>query len=143
METSRISAHNVNNVDNVKKIISNKVTSIQESEISHVNRIGKDLRTVKVVCNSSAIKQKIISHARINKPENVFFSEYLTYYRSKLFFEARKLRRENINNLRVYTRQGNICYKVLSSGELGSIRTMIDIDKLRNTLNELVNSGTN
>ena len=120
----------------VKKLICNKIPSIDESDISFIKHIDKDKKKVKVICNSVTVKRNIISYARKHKPGGVYFSEFLTNRRDKLHFELRKLKRDYPDKLRVYTREGNVCYKLMKHNKFGIIKSEQHIKDVLNLLSD-------
>ena len=106
-------------------------------EIVRVSPFGKKKTHVKVVCSSIEVRKKLIAYARREKPENIYFSEFLTSYRNGLFYSLRSLRnrfRDRISA--VYVRDGNIYYKLHDTDGFKSVRTQLDITNLEKKLTE-------
>ena len=72
--------------DNVISQIKHAMPEITEEEIIKVTPFGKKKTHVKVECNSFNVKKKIISRARQLRPDNLYFCEFLTQHRNKMFY---------------------------------------------------------
>ena len=125
--------NNDNITTNVINIISDKLIPVTRKDIVKVNRIGKNRNLIKITCSSESLKIKLISEARKQKIPNIYLNEYLTKFRNKLFFQARKLRLNNHDRLKVYTRHGDIFYK-LRDGRPKIVKTLQDIHELTEQL---------
>ena len=105
---------------------------IEKEDIENVISINKDKKIYKIICKKPSVKRTVISYARKNKPTDLYVSEFLTAFRSKLFYEARTLwknSRESIQS--VYTREGNIFYKLINDPKFNQLRSMNDITTLK------------
>ena len=121
-----------NNTDNLEDKLKNKLRdvnlNINDEHINKVVPFGKDRKRLKIYCSSVSAKNKILNELRKRKPEKIFCSEFLTAYRSNLFFKLRSLKRKYPDKLTaVYTRGGSIFYKRLPGNEYRSIRSLNDI----------------
>ena len=121
--------------DNIKSkfvnVIKNKITDISPDDISSINYLGKDKKTLKVTCTTEIIKKRIISKGKQSKVTNFYVSEFLTHYRHKLFFEARQIKRKyNFNDIFIYTRYGDIFYKIKDQTSFFKIARQSDLVKL-------------
>ena len=86
--------------------------TLQDSDISSVNIIGREKKFLKVTLISKYQRDKVLRFIKSRKPKDFYVAEFLTKNRSKLFFRARALRRENECVESVYTRDGAIYCKV-------------------------------
>ena len=124
----------------VDSLVEKTNLTLDKNEIEDVIAIGKEKNNFKVICRNIETKSKILNFARINKPKDVYFSEFLTSFRSKLFYEARQLKKNHPSQLiAVYTRRGNIFYKVKDNLNYFRIRKLSDIVDLRS---KLINDST-
>ena len=117
---------------------------IKREDIENITVIGRDRKLCKCFCRTLKVKQDILTYARRHKPEGIFFSEFLTSYRNKLYFEARQLKMKFPQKiLTVYIRQGNIYYKVIGSNQYMAIRKHQDLVVLNEQFsNDSVNNVT-
>ena len=123
---------------NVISAIKNALPGKAEvDEIVRVSPFGKKKTHVKIVCSSVEVRKKLIAYARREKPDNIYFSEFLTSYRNGLFYSLRSLRnrfREKISA--AYVRDGNIYYKLHDTDGFKNVRTQLDITNLEKKLTE-------
>ena len=116
-------------------IITDKLFQVTDDCFQGVTIVGIDKKTLKVTCKSDVLKKKVISEARKQKVENIYFNEFLTKFRNSLFYQARKLRNRYPSRVRVYTRFGNIFYKLDNAERHKPLRNSSDLDTLVNQLN--------
>lgn len=133
------------NIELKSKIV-NKIqtvhSSLCDSDIETVvsfnknsNSKDKIIRRVKVFCRSTEVKKSILFGAREKKLNDIYFSEFLTVRRFKLFFELRQLRREFPSKIfAVYTRNGNLFCKLSANEHHIPIKIHKDIEHLRTQL---------
>lgn len=106
-----------------------------ESDIVRVAVFGKKKKMVKIECSSERSKKKLISSARLVKPANIYFSEFLTPFRSKMFFSLRSLKKKYPSKISaVYTRDGTVFYKIPGTDGFKTIRHPNDVTNLENRL---------
>ena len=138
IETVNNDPNNNNLKDKLTSAIENALPStVQANDIIRVSPHGKQKTHVKVVCSSSEVRKRLIAAARRRKPENIYFSEFLTNYRNGLFYSLRSLRnrfREKISS--VYIRDGNIFYKLNDTSGFKTVRTPRDITALKKKLTD-------
>ena len=68
---------------------------------------------------------------KFEKPANIFFFEYLTSLRNKLFFNLRELKRKNPGKIAsTYTISGNIYCRLNESNNYIRIRQQKDLNEL-------------
>ena len=104
---------------------------IKKEDIENVIAVGKEKKIYKCICKTLKVKQSVLSYARQHKPDNIYFSEFLTLYRNKLYFGARQLKKKFPDKISaVYTREGNIYYKTTASTQFSLIRKENDLTKL-------------
>ena len=114
--------------------------NITGDDIEHIALIGKERKVIKVVCSSNRIKSRLIKSAKNKKLPNLYLSEYLTPYRSKLFYQLRKLKKSFPDKIKtVYTRFGKLFYKLSNNDSYVSVRCSQDIE----SLNTLMQSAEN
>ena len=107
----------------------------QFGDIVRVSLHGKQKTHVKVFCSSVEVRKRVIATARRRKPDNIYFSEFLTNYRNRMFYSLRSLRnrfRDKISS--VYIRDGNIFYKLSDTAGFKTVRTPLDITALEKKL---------
>ena len=107
----------------------------QFGDIVRVSLHGKQKTHVKVFCSSVEVRKRVIAAARRRKPDNIYFSEFLTNYRNGMFYSLRSLRnrfRDKISS--VYIRDGNIFYKLSDTAGFKTVRTPLDITALERKL---------
>ena len=108
---------------------------IEEVDIVKVTPFGRRRTHVKVECSSVTVKKRIITSARHSKPQDVFFTEFLTKYRNQLLFSLRSLKNKFSDKISaVYTRDGNIFYKLTGEDGFKSVRNIMDVTKLEGWL---------
>ena len=119
--------------ESVIKKIRETVPEITESNIKNITVFGKSNQQIKVTCKDSITKTKLIIAAKKKKSKTLFFSEFLTNYRNKLFLNLRTLKKTFPDKLiAAYTRQGNIYYKLSSDAQkYYLLRHQSDIDELQ------------
>ena len=107
----------------------------KESDIVRVTVFGKKKKVVRVECSSEINKRKLISSARRVKPENIYFAEFLTPLRNKIFFSLRSMKNKYPNKISaVYTRDGTVFYKTPGTDGYKTIRHPKDVTDLENWL---------
>ena len=120
--------------DKINKVfdqITGLAPGVVNSDIQNISIIGKDKKHFKIVCNNINIKNKILSEARHKKLDNIYFSEFLTPLRNKLFYELRQIKRKYPDKVKsIYTRNGNIFYKLVNDDNQKLIRSMENITEL-------------
>ena len=131
---------NNTNYDDLNTAIRGEVRNIhpdlKTSDITKIVPHGREKKSVKLYCSSLHVKNLIIHEARRKKPENVYFSEFLTQRRFRLFFELRQLKKNNPGKIyAVYIRNGNIYYKVTRDDNHSIIKSKRSIDELKSNLN--------
>ena len=121
--------------DNVISQIKHAMPEITEEEIIKVTPFGKKKTHVKVECNSFNVKKKIISRARQLRPDNLYFCEFLTQHRNKMFYSLRSLKGKFPNKIKaVYTRDGNLFYKLRGTEDFKRIRCPKEVTELEKRL---------
>ena len=123
-----------NTTSEVKRILP---SIIEDSDIRKVAVFGKNRTHIKIQCTSDGVKRKIINAARRSKPEHMYFSEFLTPYRSKILYALRCLKRKYPTKIAaVYTRGGNIFYKLNRSETFVKVLCPTDVAELEKRLVE-------
>ena len=121
----------------IDALVSSTNNIVTRDDVVDVKLIGKNKSALKVVCKSSKIRNSLLSYARQQKPKDIYISEFLTQLRSKIFYEARLLRRQFSSKISsIYTRNGNIFYKLTGSDRYKAIRKLNDLTILKAKLNE-------
>ena len=122
--------------DNIISKIKESLPELSDREIVRVTPFGSKKSHVKVECASFKEKKKILILARQKKPTNLYFSELLTQYRSKMFYSLRSLKAKFPNKIKsVYTRDGNLFYKLSEADDFRKIRSPTEITELERRLN--------
>ena len=141
-----------NESQNIKQTIITKISEylpdLTNNDINKVIVFGKNKSTLKLECASSIVKGRILYEIRKVKPDDIFFSEYLTSFRSKLYYELRQLRNKNQDKIVTYIRNGNLFFKLKSdnNNRFGAINNYNDLNLLKVRLQsprEFVNDSEN
>ena len=135
---------NNDNLD-IKSEINQKLkcidSSFESGSVSSISRFGKNKNTLKITFRDIHSKKRVLQEARKKKLHNILFSEFLTSYRNKVFYQARALKRTHPNLLSaVYVRNGNIYYKLNGNSEHKILRTLKQVEDLQN---EIQNNAEN
>ena len=110
------------------KLVTNEVT---ESDIEKIVVLGQRKKIIKLTLSSQNSKNKILINARRKRQPNFYFGEFLTVFRNNLFRNARNLKRSYPDRISsVYTRSGNIYYKLANNNNHRQIRHQQDLDEL-------------
>ena len=113
--------------EKVKQILPN----VNSEQFCRVTPIGKDKKTLKVVCCDVSTRNGILRAIRQRKPDNIYFSEYLTPYRNSLYYKLRQIKKKFPQHIKsVYTRDGNLFFKVTDDSKYYSIKNEKDISAL-------------
>ena len=143
---SDVISHNNDSID-IKNEIFSKVkaitTNIKEADIGNIHVFGKDKKVVKIICSSLNVKRTILNEFRNKKPQDIFIAEYLTSFRSKLYFELRQLKKLYPTKIySTYISNGNLYYKLSNDvTKFFNIRQPRDIFQLRKQFNENTNDS--
>ena len=122
--------------ENTIEKIKGQIPNIPMNTIQDISVLGKSKRQLKITCSDVKSKTKILIEAKKKKSQQIFFSEYLTDFRFKLYISLRNLKKAHPRRLTaVYTRYGNIFYKLDSKPEHHMLRHQKDIDELECQLN--------
>ena len=79
----------------------------------------------------------MITLARLKKPNDLFLSEFLTQRRNKMFYSLRTLKVKFPNKIKaVYTRDGNLFYKLSEADDFKRVRSPTEITELERRLSE-------
>ena len=123
--------------ENVASLLKRKVANVEPSEISELFPLGKEKKSLKLTCSTENIKRKLISSAKQSKSPNLYVNEFLTKKRYQLFHQARLLKKKYpSSNLIVYTRFGDIYFKITREGKYQKISTLGQISALERILDE-------
>ena len=110
-------------------------SSITPNDLVQVSPLGKNKKILKVTCSDIKVKNNILKNARIHKLPNIFFGEFLTPLRNEIFYKLRQLKRNNADKIKaVYTRNGNVYYKLTNCDEYKLVRSLGDINSLMTEL---------
>ena len=125
-----------NDLSKIKTDLVNKLQDIvpdtSETDFLNVSFFGKERKQLKITCNNISIRSKLLKEIKRKKPENIFLSEFLTSFRSKLYYELRQLRKKNPTKITAaYTRNGNIYYKLINDDKFYNVRYLQDIRDLK------------
>ena len=121
---------------NIIEKIKDQIPNVPTETIQNITVFGKSKRQLKITCSDVKSKSKILFEAKKKKSQQIFFSEYLTDYRFKLYIKLRNLKKTHPRRLTaVYTRHGNIFYKLDSKAEHHLLRHQKDLDELKHHLN--------
>ena len=113
--------------EKVKLILPN----VDNGHFSRVTPIGKDNKTLKVVCCNTSTRNEILRVIRQRKPQNIYFSEFLTPNRNNLYYKLRQIKKKFPHRIAsVYTRDGNLFFKIIGDNNYYSIKHEKDITDL-------------
>ncbi len=121
----------------VTSLVRNRLQVGMESEdIKDIGRMGKKrdkVRDILIKFRSKTIRDKIYTKRKLLRQDEsdnmIFINEDLTNQRSKLFFEARKLRRRE-KIFGTWTQAGNIMIKVKESDQPCAVKQYHELAKL-------------
>ncbi len=109
---------------------------IETDDIKDIGRMGKKrdkVRDILIKFRSKTLRNKIYNRKKLLKQDKtdnmIFINEDLTNNRSKLFFEARKLRRRE-KIFGTWTQAGNIMVKVKESDQPCAVKRYHELAKL-------------
>ena len=109
--------------------------NVNQTEDITVHPLGKDKKSLKITFGNEVMKRKCIREIKVNRPNGIFASEFLTKTRSGLLYSLRNLKKSHPNKLkRVYTIDGVVYYKMEGSDRGAVVRDVSDIDKLKEKL---------
>ncbi len=125
---------------NVISLVTNRLQVHMEPEdIKDIGRMGKKrdkVRDILIKFRSKTLRDKIYNKRKLlrrNERDNmIFINEDLTNQRSKLFFEARKLRRRE-KIFGTWTQAGNIMIKVKENDQPCAVKQYHELAKLVET----------
>ena len=117
--------------ENVVSKIKESMPDVVTDEIIKVTPFGKKNTHVRVECTSPGARRMLITRARQVKPVELYFSELLTPRRNTMFHSLRSLKSKFPNVIKaVYTRDGNIFYKLHGSDDFKKIKCPREITEL-------------
>ena len=114
-------------IDKVKEFL----PDVDGNTIDRVIPIGKEKKSLKVICANVTVRNNILRAARIRKVPNIYFNEYLTAFRNTLYYKLRLIKKRfNSKIASVYTRNGNLFYKNIGDEKYYRIKSEQDITEL-------------
>ena len=126
--TSSLTANFIEKVKNFFPIIENE-------NIVKVSQLGNTKKTLKVVCNNTQNKYRILKSIRALKLRNIYFSEYLTSYRNSLYYKLRQLKKQHPSYITAaYTRDGNLHYRTTGDTKFKIIKREGDLKFLESQI---------
>ena len=97
----------------------------------HVGLFGKEKKSLKIECSNSSTKIHLLKQARIRRPSGVYLSEFLTPTKHSIFYNLRQLRKQHPDKFKsVFTRGGNIFYRLNNSDRLYQVSSLDDLGKI-------------
>ena len=115
-------------------LLSPIVSNVSEDSITHVSVQGTHRKHLKVICNSTGVKQSILSCLKRIRPPGLFGNEYLTKIRSTLLYKVRLLKKQFPNNVTGYSRNGIVFCKMNNNVRPLMINDISEINKLEERL---------
>ena len=113
-----------------KSVCGDDVVNIDIANL-RVGLFGREKKSLKVVCSNSATKLHLLKQARIRRPTGLFLSEFLTPAKHSIFYNLRQLRKQHPEKFKsVFTRGGNIFYRLSDSDRVYQISTLADLQKI-------------
>ena len=96
-----------------------------------VGLFGKEKKSLKIECSNLSTKIQLLKQARIRRPTGLFLSEFLTPTKHSVFYNLRQLRKQHPEKFKsVFTRGGNIFYRLSDSDRLYQVSSLDDIGKI-------------
>ena len=89
--------------------------NIGDADIQHVSIHGKDKKHIKIAFSTKHIKTALLQAVKRDRPTGIFVSDYLTKFRSALFFKLRMAKKDNVDIVATYTVNGNIYARVANN----------------------------
>ena len=103
------------------------MTNVDISSV-HVTIFGGDKKKLKIDCRNPATKVFLVKQARKKRPQGIYVSEFLTPNRLQIFYNLRQLKKQHSDKIKsVYTRGGNIYYRLQNSDREIRINSLSDI----------------
>ena len=116
--------------DICKAVCGEEVTNVDICNM-HVNIFGSDKKKIKIDCRNPATKVFLIRQARKKRPQGIYVSEFLTPSKRELFYNLRQLKKQHTDKIQsVYTRGGNIFYRLRNSDRESRINSLSDISRI-------------
>ena len=113
--------------DVCKAVCGDEVTQVDIANM-HVNIFGSDRKKIKIDCRNPATKVFLVRQARKKRPQGIYVSEFLTPNKLEIFYNLRQLKRQHSDKIQsVYTRGGNIFYRLRNSDRESRINSLTDI----------------
>ena len=116
--------------DVCKAVCGDDVTNVDISNV-HVKIFGSDKKKVKIDCRNPATKVFLVKQARKKRPQGIYISEFLTPSKLEIFYHLRQLKKQHTDKFQsVYTRGGNIFYRLRNSDRETRINSLSDISRI-------------
>ena len=138
--SSLLSRQNINYENEIKNKLRDININCDDNEINKVSPFGKSRKYVKIYCSTATVKNRILYEIRKRKPSNFYCSEFLTSYRDNIYFQLRSLKKKYPSKISaVYTRGGQIFYKLVPGGDYKCIQRLNEVVQLEQQLLSNVN----
>ena len=116
--------------DICKAVCGDEVTNVDISNM-HVNIFGRDKKKIRIDCRNVATKVFLVRQARKKRPQGIYVSEFLTPSKREIFYNLRQLKKQHTDKIQsVYTRGGNIFYRLRNSEQENRINSLSDISRI-------------
>ena len=114
----------------LKSICGDVVVNIDIANL-HVGLFGKERKSLKIECSNPSTRIYLLKQARIRRPTGLFLSEFLTPAKNSVFYNLRQLRKQYPDRFKsVFTRGGNVYYRLSSSDHLYQVSSLADLEKI-------------
>ena len=113
-----------------KAVCGDEVTQVDIS-CMNVNIFGSDKKKIKIDCRNQATKVFLVRQARKKRPQGIYVSEFLTPNKLEIFYNLRQLKKQHTDRIQsVYTRGGNIFYRLRNSEREKRINSLEEISRI-------------
>ena len=110
-----------------KAVCGEEVTNVDISNVN-VNIFGSDKKKIKIDCRNPVTKVFLVRQARKKRPQGIYVSEFLTTSKLEIFYNLRQLKKQHYDRIQsVYTRGGNIFYRLRNSDREFRVNALSDI----------------
>ena len=113
-----------------KSICGDDIVNIDIANL-RVGLFGRERKSLKIECSNLSTKIHLLKKARIRRPTGLFLSEFLTPTKHSIYYNLRQLRKQHPDKFKsVFTRGGNIFYRLSDSDRLCQISSLADLQKI-------------
>ena len=123
-----------------KAICGNDLVNIDIANL-RVGLFGREKKSLKIDCSNPSTRIRLLKQAKSRRPAGLFLAEFLTPTKNSVFYNLRQLKKQHPDKFRsVFTRGGNIYYRLSESDRLYQVSSLSDLEKIN--LQEQVGDNT-